>query len=83
MTWLLARSGPLADWPRRHKCQIRPLFAVSAKATTARLISLASLTFMGLTATPNYGATAWMTPNWAIPAGSVESRRTSTEAQSA
>jgi len=29
----------------------------------------------GLTSTPSVGATAWMTPNWAFPAGLAVSRR--------
>ena len=32
----------------------------------------------GLTSTPSDGATAWMTPNWPVPAGMAGSRRTAT-----
>ena len=39
-----------------------------AKAATARSISPASRTSTGLNSTPNDGATAWMAPNWPIPA---------------
>ena len=47
-----------------------------AKAATARSISPASRTLIGLTSTPSDGATAWMAANWPIPAAMAGSRRT-------
>ena len=55
---------------------IRPPFAERANAVTARSISPASRTSTGLNSTPNDGATAWMAPNWPVPAGMAGSRRT-------
>ena len=49
-----------------------------AKAVTARSISPASRTSTGLSSTPNDGATAWIAPNWPIPAVMAGSRRTAT-----
>ena len=43
---------------------------------TARSISPASRTLIGLTSTPTDGATDWMTANWPIPAVMAGSRRT-------
>src|SRR5260370_15071658 len=45
----------------------RPPFVERAKAATARSISLASRTLIGLTSTPTDDATAWMLANLAIP----------------
>ena len=42
----------------------------------ARSISPASRTLTGLTSTPSDGATAWIAPNWPIPAAMAGSRRT-------
>ena len=39
-----------------------------AKAATARSISPASRTLIGLTSTPSDGATAWIAPHWPMPA---------------
>ena len=47
---------------------IRPPFGARANAVTARSISPASRTLIGLTSIPNDGATDWMTANWPIPA---------------
>ena len=57
---------------------IRPPFGERAKAATARSISPASRTLIGLTSTLSDGATAWMTANWPIPEGCAGSRRTAT-----
>ena len=48
---------------------IRPPFEERANAATARSISAASRTLIGLTSTPSDGATDWITANWPIPAG--------------
>src|SRR5215475_7182357 len=61
---------------------IRPPCAERAKAVTARSISTASRTSIGLTSTLRGSATAWITPNWAIAAEFVGSRRTATRVTS-
>src|SRR6516165_7754788 len=59
---------------------ISPPFVERAKLATARSISwalsAARCTLIGVTSTASDDAVARMAPNWAIPAGLAESRRT-------
>ena len=47
---------------------IRPPLGERANAVTARSISPALAQLIGLSSTPNDGATAWIAANWPIPA---------------
>ena len=73
---LVEEIGPAMSCADGIPVTIRPSFAERANAAMARSISLASRTLTGLTSTPSDGATAWMAPNWAFPAGLAVSRST-------
>src|SRR5262245_56036831 len=60
---------------------IRPALALRTKAVTARSISLASRTSIGVSSTPKEGATAWMAPNCPLPDACLGSRSTATRAR--
>ena len=62
------RQAPAARSDRRS--------APRANAATARSISPASRTSIGLNSTPSEGAADWMAPNWPIPAAMAGSRST-------
>ena len=55
-----------------------PPFAARANVATARSISPASRTLIGLTSILSDGAMAWIAPNWPMPAVVAASRSTAT-----